>query len=121
LPSQFIQRIKNKFHKALGNTDYYLYVYRVIKTIDMNTFKGYEVITPKYKSWDKGLRLKVNELYSVCAHSKPCSYMWDGDECEYCGVCLTSDLENQYVFRFTKDMSVTEAVEFANQLFAKLK
>ena len=42
--------------------------------------------------------------------------MWDGDDCKYCGVCLTSDLENQFVFSFTKDMGVTEAIEFANRL-----
>ena len=106
----------------LGYIIFYSYVYYVIKTIDMNTFKGYEVITPKYKSWDKGLRLKVNELYSVCAYSKPYSYMWrGGDYFKYCGVCLTSDLENQYVFRFTKDLDINEAIEYANQLFAKLK
>jgi hypothetical protein len=83
----------------------------------MKTFKGYEVITPKYKSWDKGLRLKVNDTYSVYVGWKPFSYMWDGDDCKYCGVCLTSDLENQFVFSFTKDMGVTEAIEFANRLY----
>jgi hypothetical protein len=86
----------------------------------MSTFKGYEVVTPKYKSWDKGLRLKVNDIYSVCCNWKPFSYMWDGDDCRYCGVCLTSDLENQFVFSFTGDMSVGEAIEFANRLY-KLK
>jgi hypothetical protein len=35
-------------------------------------------------------------------------------------VCLTSDLENQFVFSFTGDMSVGEAIEFANRLY-KLK
>jgi hypothetical protein len=29
---------------------------------------------------------------------------------------LTSDLENQFVFSFTKDMSIGEAIEFANRL-----
>ena len=48
----------------------------------MSTFKGYEVITPKYKSWDKGLRLKVNDTYSVCCNWKPFSYMWDGEDCK---------------------------------------
>lgn len=86
----------------------------------MNTFKGYEVVTPKYKSWDKGLRLKINDTYSVCCNWKPFSYMWDGDDCRYCGVCLTSDLENQFVFSFTGDMGVMEAIDFANRLY-KLK
>jgi len=82
----------------------------------MKTFKGYEVITPKYKSWDKGLRLKVNDTYSVYVGWKPFSYMWDGEECPYCEVCLTSDLEKQFVFGFTKDMGINEAIEFANRL-----
>ena len=46
--------------------------------------------------------------------------MWDGEDCKYCGVCLTSDLENQFVFSFTKDMNLMEAIEFANRLY-KLK
>ena len=88
----------------------------------MNTFKGYEVITPKYKSWDKGLRLKVNELFSVEASWKPYSHMWNGtDYYEYCSVCLTSDLENQFVFGFTKDMDINEAIDFANHLYNKRK
>lgn len=88
----------------------------------MNAFKGYEVITPKYKSWDKGLRLKVNEMYSVCASYKPYSYMWRySDYCKYCEVCLTSDLEKECVFGFTKHMDINEAIEFANQLYSKLK
>jgi len=86
----------------------------------MNTFKGYEVITPKYKSWDKGLRLKVNSLYSVCANWKPYSYMWDGDNSDFCRVCLTSDLEERFVFGFTKDMNIDDAIQFANRLY-KLK
>jgi hypothetical protein len=86
----------------------------------MNTLKGYEVVTPKYKSWDKGLRLKINDTYSVYVGWKPYSYMWEGDECKYCGVCLTSDLEKQFVFPFTGDMSVKESIEFANRLY-KLK
>jgi len=82
----------------------------------MKTFKGYEVITPKYKSWDKGLRLKVNDTYSVYVGWKPNTYMWNGEECPYCEVCLTSDLEKQFVFGFTKDMGINEAIEFANRL-----
>ena len=105
----------------LGYIRYYSYVYYVIKTIDMKTFKGYEVITPKYKSWDKGLRLKVNEIFSVYVRSKPNSWMWDGEYCKYCEVCLTSDLENQVVFGFTKDLDINQAIEFANQLFSKRK
>ena len=85
----------------------------------MNTFKGYEVVTPKYKSWDKGLRLKVNDIFSVCCSWKPNSYMWNGEECPYCEVCLTSDLENQFVFGFTKDMGIDEAIAFANHLYNK--
>jgi len=86
----------------------------------MNEFKGYEVITPKYKSWDKGLRLKVNPIYSVYSNWKPFSYMWEGDYSDYCYVCLTSDIENQFVFSFTKNMNINEAIEFANRLY-KLK
>jgi hypothetical protein len=85
----------------------------------MNTFKGYEVVTPKYKSWDKGLRLKVNDIFSVYVGWKPNSYMWNGEECPYCSVCLTSDLENQFVFGFTKDMGIDEAIDFANHLYNK--
>ena len=83
----------------------------------METFKGYQVIIPKYKSWDKGLRLKVNPVYSVHCNWKPGSSMWDGDECPYCEVCLTSDLGKQFVFGFTKDMGIDEAIAFANRLY----
>jgi hypothetical protein len=86
----------------------------------MKMFKGYEVITPKYKSWDKGLRLKVNDTYSVISHWKPFSYMWDGDYSNYCYVCLTENIEERFTEAFTKDMNINEAIEFANRLH-KLK
>ena len=82
----------------------------------MKMFKGYEVVTPKYKSWDKGLRLRVNDTYSVISHWKPFSYMWDGDYSDYCYVCLTSNFEERFTEAFTKDMNINEAIEFANRL-----
>jgi hypothetical protein len=82
----------------------------------MKMFKGYEVVTPKYKSWDKGLRLRVNDTYSVISHWKPFSYMWDGDYSDYCYVCLTSNIEERFTEAFTKDMNINEAIEFANRL-----
>jgi len=83
----------------------------------METFKGYQVITPKYKSWDKGLRLKVNPIYSVCSNWKPYSYMWDGENSDFCYVCLTSNLEERFTEPFTKDMNIDDAIAFANRLY----
>jgi hypothetical protein len=99
------------------------YVYYVIKTIDMNSFRGYEVITPKYKSWNKGLRVKINEKYSVYNFSKNGTSLF-GEESPYWYVCLTSKIEEQFYSNsaFTNgNMLFEEAVEFANQLFSKIK
>ena len=87
----------------------------------MNTFKGYEVVTPKYKSWDKGLRLKVNEVYSVYSPWKPYSYMWEGEESTACYVCLTENIGERFTEPFTRDMDINEAIDFANRLYNKRK
>ena len=86
----------------------------------MNTFKNFEVVIPKFKSWDKGLRVKINEKYSVYNDWKPGHWFWK-DDSPYWEVCLTSNIEEQFVFGFTKNMLFEEAVEFANYMYEKLK
>ena len=86
---------------------------------DMNTFRNYEVIAPKFKSWDKGMRVKINEKYSVYNFSKPGSWGWK-DDSPYWYVCLTSKIEEQFYSNsaFTNgNMLFEEAVEFANKMF----
>lgn len=80
----------------------------------MNKFKNYEVVTPKFKSWDKGLRVKVNKKYSLYNMSKPGNWYWKYSFDNW-GVCLTSDLNERFVFPFTKGMNWEDALEFANK------
>jgi hypothetical protein len=84
----------------------------------MNAFRNYEVIIPKFKSWDKGIRVKVNEKFSLYNLSKPGSWMWR-DDSPYWGVCLTSELEKRFVFPFTNDMSWEEGLDFCKKYFKK--
>lgn len=88
----------------------------------MKKFRNYEVVTPKFKSWDKGIRVKVNEKYSLYNYSKPGSWMWR-DDSPYWKVCLTSKLEEQFysLSAFTNDMTWEDALEFANMMFKKTK
>jgi hypothetical protein len=89
---------------------------------DMNKFRGYEVVVPKFKSWDKGIRVKINEKYSLYNSAKPGSWFWREDS-PYWKVCLTGEIENQFYSNssFTNDMSWVEALEFANRMFNKTK
>ena len=86
----------------------------------MTKFRNYEVVVPKFKSWDKGLRVKVNEKYSLYNNWKPGSWMWS-DDSPYWTVCLTSELEKRCVFGFTNDMTWEEGLEFVNMMFKKNK
>lgn len=88
----------------------------------MTKFRNYEVVTPKFKSWDKGIRVKINEKYSLYNFSAPGTWLWK-DDSPYWTVCLTSKIEEQFYSNsaFTKDMSWEEGVEFANKMYNKLK
>lgn len=88
----------------------------------MNTFRNYEVIIPRFKSWNRGIRVKVNERYSLYNFSKPGTYLWREDS-PYWMVCLTSKIEEESycLSSFTKDMTFDEAVAFADRLYNLLK
>ena len=93
-----------------------------LKTEIMNKFRNYEVVTPKFKSWDKGLRVKVNEKYSLYNYSKTGTSLF-GEDSPYWYVCLTSKIEEQFYSNssFTNgNMLFEEAVGFANKMFKTL-
>jgi hypothetical protein len=88
----------------------------------MSKFRNYEVVTPKFKSWDTGIRIKLNPKYSLFNFSKPGSWFWK-DDSPYWKVCLTSKIEEEFFSNsaFTVDMTWDDAVEYGNLLWSKLK